>query len=90
MILSHDTGMMDGTVLEGRYKDSKLSQLELDQLNILWEELRNDADSANLLAAYLDREHEGWQSGEERAETVTSSNDMSRPWTFLAWAMKQP
>lgn len=63
MVLFHDTGMMDGTVLEGRYRDSKLSQLELHQLTELLREVQDDADSYSLLMAYLDREHEGWQAG---------------------------
>lgn len=77
MVLFHDTGMMDGTVLEGQFKDAKLSQLELEQLKALLSEIGNDADSSNLLTAYMDREHEGWQSGEERAESVASNSDMS-------------
>ena len=32
MVLFHETGMMDGTVLEGQFSQAKLSQLELDQL----------------------------------------------------------
>ena len=53
------------------------SQLEPDQLKELLSEIDNDADSSNLLTAYLDREYEGWQSGEERAESVSSNGDMS-------------
>ena len=77
MVLYHDTGMMDGTVLEGRFKDAKLSRLELGQLEVLLAEIGGDADSSNLLVAYLDREHEGWQSGKERAEPAAGSDEMS-------------
>jgi hypothetical protein len=77
MVLFHDTGMMDGTILEGQFKDAKLSQLEPEQLKELLSEIGNDADSSNLLTAYLDREYDGWQSGEERAESVSSNSDMS-------------
>ena len=77
MVLFHDTGMMDGTILEGQFKDKKLSQLELDQLKELLREIGNDADSSNLLTAYLDREHETWRPGEERTEPFSSSEDMS-------------
>ncbi|MBT4162380.1 MAG: DnaJ domain-containing protein [Gammaproteobacteria bacterium] len=63
MVLFHDTGMMDGTVLAGSFKDAKLSQLEADQLRDLLTQIQDDADSCNLLVAYLDREHDGWQSG---------------------------
>ncbi len=80
MVLFHDTGMMDGTVLEGRFKDAKLSQLELEQLFTLMSECSADGDSANLLQAYLDREHAGWQDadgGSERSAPPPGDNDMS-------------
>ena len=77
MILFHETGMMDGTVLEGQFKDTKLSQLELDQLKELLREIGNDADSSNLLTAYLDREHTAWRPDDARTETFTGSDDMS-------------
>lgn len=64
MILFHDSGMMEGTVLEGRFKGSALSALNLEQLIILLKEVSVDADSYNLLNAYLDREHEGWDKQE--------------------------
>lgn len=64
MILFHDTGMMDGTVLLGNFANAKLSDLEIGQLQELMNEVQSDQNSLNLLAAYLDREHEGWQAGE--------------------------
>ena len=33
MILSHETGEIDGTILEGKFQETKLSQLALVQLN---------------------------------------------------------
>lgn len=77
MILFHETGMMDGTILEGQFKGTKLSQLELDQLKELLREIGNDTDSSNLLKAYLDREHEAWRPDEARAETFSGSDEMS-------------
>ena len=77
MVLFHDTGVMDGTILEGQFKDTKLSQLELLRLKELLTEISNDPDSSNLLTAYLDREHGEWRSGEERTEPSSSSDDMS-------------
>lgn len=69
MVLFHDTGMMDGTVLQGQFKNQKLSMLELPKLTSLLNECEADTDSYNLLLAYLDREHEGWQAaGGERSE----------------------
>ncbi len=78
MVLFHDTGMMDGTVLEGQFKDAKLSQLELNQLTDLLREIQGDADSSSLLMAYLDREHEGWQTGQSNQYSPPpSDNDMT-------------
>ena len=62
MVLFHDTGLMNGTVLDGQYRDIKLSQLELAQLIGLLKEIQGDQDSMNLLIAYLEREHPDWQS----------------------------
>ena len=62
MMLIHDTGMMDGIVLEGSYKDAKLSQLTLEDLLALLKVCEIDRDSHSLLMAYLDRVHAGWQT----------------------------
>ena len=62
MVLFHETGMMDGSVLTGQFEGAKLAQLELAQLISLLTEMQDDPDSQNLLVAYLDREHEGWQA----------------------------
>jgi len=77
MVLFHDTGMMDGTILEGQFIDEKLSQLELTQLYELLNEIGQDADSYNLLTAYLDREHEGWQAGGHEKKTPPINEDMT-------------
>lgn len=61
MVLDHDTGTMDGRVLKGRLEGESLSRLALPQLMQLLQECSADADSTNLLRAYLDREHAGWQ-----------------------------
>ena len=74
MVLFHDTGMMDGTVLEGSFKDAKLSQLELSQLAELLRECQQDSDSGNLLTAYLDREHEGWRANHAGADNPPSND----------------
>jgi hypothetical protein len=88
MVLFHDTGMMEGTVLEGKFSRAKLSQLELDQLKELLREINNDADSANLLTAYLDREHETWRPGEARTESFSSNDDMSESQAFDILGLK--
>lgn len=66
MTLNHETGVMDGKVLLGGLKDQSLSTLNLNDLLALLDECQDDADSVNLLHAYLDREHEGWQQNSEK------------------------
>jgi hypothetical protein len=77
MVLFHETGMMDGTVLEGEFKNAKLSNLELPQLTALLSAITDDGDSWNLLAAYLDREHEGWQPEQEQRAPHSGSSDLN-------------
>ena len=68
MTLDHDTGEMEGEVLEGRFTGRRLSALSLEELMVLLDECRSeDEESAALLEAYLDRVHgDTWQ---EQAET---------------------
>ena len=77
MVLFHDTGMMDGTILDGQFINEKLSQLELTQLYDLLNEIGQDADSYNLLTAYLDREYEGWQAGGHEKKSPPINGDMT-------------
>jgi DnaJ domain len=73
MELDHDTGAMDGEVLSGRFKGRRLSTMQLEQLLQLLQECHQATDqSANLLEAYLDRTHEGWQ-GKSRSRKSAGS-----------------
>lgn len=67
MTLDHDTGEMNGSVLEGRFAGKDLKELSLDQLvELLAECTREDEDSAALLRAYMDRVHgDEWQAREQ-------------------------
>lgn len=80
MILNHDTGEIAGEVLEGKFKGRELKDFKIEQLIELLEECRQqDQQSASVLIAYLDRNHEGWQeqySGDGRA---TGSTDSTPP-----------
>ncbi len=68
MSLDHDSGEMEGEVLQGAYAGKKLSELSESQLYELYEEChREDAESAALLQAYLDRVY-----GEDWRERVSS------------------
>ena len=65
MSLDHDTGTMDGVVLEGSYEGRRLSELDLgDLVNLLTVCRAEDTQSAAVLEAYLDRVHgDGWRAG---------------------------
>lgn len=58
MSLDHDTGEMNGVVLEGEFQGRRLSELALDDLMRLLAVCRSeDAQSASVLEAYLQRVH---------------------------------
>lgn len=63
MTLNHETGEMDGIVLEGTYEGRRLAELTPDDLMGLLSVCRaQDAQSASVLEAYLDRVHgDGWR-----------------------------
>jgi hypothetical protein len=65
MELNHDTGEMDGQVLTGRAEGRWLSQLSESELMTLLTETEQDAESAALLEAYLDRRMPRWRQHSE-------------------------
>ena len=69
MSLQHDSGDMDGEVLKGKYREAKLSAMTIEQLLDLAQECHRDADSLQVLEAYLDRSHPQWR---ERADAQPS------------------
>lgn len=80
MTLDHDTGDMDGEILEGEHAGKKLSELELDQLRSLLDRYhQQDKESAALLEAYLDRVHgDTWREpGAEQDSPATGGGPMS-------------
>jgi len=58
MTLAHDSGDINGEVLEGQFKGRALNQLNLEELLQLLRECQNDEESVALLQAYLDRVYE--------------------------------
>lgn len=64
MTLDHDSGAMDGRVLEGMHRDRNLSELDLHDLVTMLSQYRSvDPDSAALLEAWLDRAHgDAWRA----------------------------
>ena len=76
MTLAHDSGDMDGTVLRGRFAGAALSSLGRADLEALHGELA-DADSLQLLAAYLERRFPDWaQASRQRSADVGDDRDM--------------
>jgi hypothetical protein len=74
MSLDHDTGDLDGEILDGPFAGQRLSQLTRRQLlDLLRLCAREDRHSAQLLEAYLDRLHPGWREKAEGEEATTAS-----------------
>jgi len=69
MILDHDTGSVDGTVLKGRFDGQILSGMELENVLELFAECRQtDPQSAALIETFLDRVHgDEWREGDDSA-----------------------
>lgn len=66
MRLDHDTGDLDGEVTAGIFEGRTLSSMSLDELRALLSEAAGDADTLNVLAAYMDRTHgPSWREGGE-------------------------
>lgn len=81
MVLNHDSAEMSGEVLVGEYAGRPLSSLGLDELLRLLHECRGDGDSAQLLQAFLSREHPDWREsagGDGGAPPGAGSEEMTR------------
>ncbi len=83
MSLDHDSGEMDGEVLEGDYRGRRLNELTLEELTALYREVAQEEDSRALLEAYLDRVHgEAWRhqdhGPQDGARTQSPNGAMSR------------
>ncbi|MFC6669060.1 DnaJ domain-containing protein [Marinobacterium aestuariivivens] len=82
MSLDHDSGTMDGTVLQGPLSGRRLDSLgEHDFIELLQYCRRQDQESARLLEAYLDRRFgDSWRDddpGERQEAPPQSSGSMS-------------
>jgi len=76
MTLQHDTGVMEGEVLEGQFKGKLLSQLSLQQLLLFLAECQLDSDSCSLLTTFLDRSYPDWRDRvSEQAYSTKHDND---------------
>lgn len=80
MCLHHDTGALSGEVREGRFQGRALDALELEQLLELLAQCRlEDAQSATVLATYLDRTFgDEWRERAEEAERETAGEEAAQ------------
>ena len=77
MTLNHDSGEIDGEVLQGQYAGKQLHELSIEQLFQLLQECQSDNESVSLLVAYLDRVHPDWRDKADAASS-SSTNDYSQ------------
>lgn len=81
MRLDHDSGDMDGRVVEGEFKDRLLSELTMGELLELRAYVAGDEESTALLETYLDQRFPGWRDGQqeegESKRSATSGEPMS-------------
>ena len=77
MTLDHDSGEIDGEVLNGPLSGRKLSSLSLGELQQLYADCqRHDAEALRLLDAYAQRERAGeWETGYSESGQSDNSND---------------
>jgi len=62
MTLDHDSGNLDGYVVDGDHAGTRLADLStIELLALLHVYRQQDTESAQLLEAYLDRDREGWR-----------------------------
>ena len=85
MSLDHDSGILDGLVLDGAYRGRRLSELTPNDLQELLSECRvEDEQSATVLEAYLDRTYSGsWRGGDDApggGNTGGEQGKRSSPW----------
>jgi hypothetical protein len=65
MELDHDSGRLEGEVIEGSLRGRRLSTLSQGEAELLWREAACDPDSARVLEAWLDRAWPDWRTASE-------------------------
>ena len=83
MTLDHVSGIMTGTVREGRFASRSLQDLTRPELLELWRECQPDPQSTAVLEAYLDRHIDaGWReqadTGRKDRAQATANDHMDR------------
>lgn len=68
MVLDHDSGALDGEIIDGDHAGRHLSELAVADLLALHAGYgRLDPPSAQVLEAYLDKQFAGWRTSEDEA-----------------------
>ncbi|KUO58924.1 MAG: hypothetical protein APF80_04455 [Alphaproteobacteria bacterium BRH_c36] len=76
MQLDHETGDIRGRVIKGIFEGRRIERLKPAELALLWQDVRvDDAASAQLIEAYLDRVHPTWRDDIERGEKEMAGPD---------------
>jgi DnaJ domain len=91
MELDHDSGAMSGEVLQGPFKDRKLSDLTIEELGSLHQYCVHARDqSAALLEAWLDRSHPDWRASWTSSESpgAKTSSRMSEAEALAVLGLK--
>lgn len=90
MELDHQSGVMSGRVLAGRFEGRELARLSIAELGRLWLDIRHDGESRSLLEAYLDRRHPYWRdsmngeaSGQEEFRSPTGGMTAEEAYQIL-------
>lgn len=77
MVLDHDTGVMTGTILRGEYEGRSLADLDDAALGRLLATCQ-DAESQQLLQAYIERHRPDFQGdGDTNGSTVSNDGEMT-------------
>jgi len=91
--LNHDTGELEGEILEGPHKGLALSKLQQAQLaDVLRFYQENDAESAQLLTAYLQKRFGDAFTAEQQHNTGNASHagDMRREEALAILGLEDP
>jgi hypothetical protein len=67
MELDHDSGRLDGEILEGPWRGRQLSGLSFEQAVDLLRQVQLDPDSARVLEAWIERKWPDWRERESSA-----------------------
>jgi hypothetical protein len=86
MKLDHDSGALDGEVLDGPFRGARLSQLSLQQAVDLWRQVQADPPSVQVLEAWLDRLWPDWRAGSPEAPIPSAAMTLAEAYEVLGLA----